>query len=775
MTTDKHSEVPLVAVTADGVLPGERRALSAPAVDARLASKLASAKGTIVLAVTVSSAAEVPALIVGRWGTLCEVEPSPDGAQGVTLRGVERARVVKCKGSEAAPKVEIARDLARSGRASDEAALDALRAIVNIAASGAIEPHEREGDLSAVVIAAARALVPREILREFTTVPPAEAPARIAALLSAQAGARLGAAELESLIRKAAGREEMPDALRAQLYSQVVEIERRLDVYDPSVPYEEGDDAVRLTRKLQQAGLPKSVREIVKSRLKSMKLARHDSSDYATQVRNLELTARLQWHPTPRPPVDIERVRAQLDRAHHGLQKSKRRIEEWVSVRALGGQARSTILCLAGPPGTGKTTIARAIADALGRPFCRVAVGGMHDECELRGHRMSFHAAAPGRIIEEVARSGAMDPVLLLDEIDKIGTDTSRSPTAALMEILDPEQHTHFQDNFLSLPYDLSRVLFICTANEIDKVRGPLRDRLEVIEIEGYSSGEKCAIARAHLLPAISVELGLTSVPAASDGMLLDVIEGYTREGGVRALRRALSALLRDRAFALASAGVREGEPQPAQSELTVEDVRRVLGAPRAMVKSVPSELPVGASVGLSVSGDGGSPLLIEAGRMNASKPGGELSLTGFLGDVMRESVRTTLSHLRLYARRYGVDSDAVVGDWFVHVPEAAVPKDGPSAGVALLVAMISALAGKRAPADIAMTGELSLHGAVLPVGGVRAKCLAAERAGMRKVLVPRGCEADVPVGLACELVVIERAEQAIRELWPTPQEEGNS
>jgi ATP-dependent Lon protease len=535
------------------------------------------------------------------------------------------------------------------------------------------------------------------------------------------------------------------------------------------VPYEEGDDVVRLTRKLQQAGLPKAVRrELVKSRLKSLKMARHDSTDYATQVRNLELTARLSWHPTPRPPVDLARVRSELDRAHHGMHKSKRRIEEWVSIRALGGEARSTILCLAGPPGTGKTTIARAIAEALGRPFCRVAVGGMHDECELRGHRMSFHAAAPGRIIEEVARSGAMDPVLLLDEIDKLGTDTGRSPAAALMEILDPEQHVAFQDNFLALPYDLSRVMFVCTANEIERVRGPLRDRLEVIEIEGYSVQEKLPIARTHILPALARELGLLAVPDVDDAVLRALIEGYTRESGVRALRRVLASLLRDRVHALASAGVLAGDPQPPPAPLTLDDLHRVLGAPRASVRVVPERLPIGACLGLSVGADGGAPMRLEVGRQPASRPGGELILTGQLGEVMRESVRTVLAHLRLCAAQYQVNPAEVVGDWFVHAPEAAVPKDGPSAGVALLVAMVSALRGVAVPADTAITGEMSLHGDILPVGGVRAKCLAAERAGLARVFLPRGCEPDVPAGLRCAVVAVDRAEQVVAALWPT-------
>jgi ATP-dependent Lon protease len=766
----ESSALTLVVAAQDGVLPGERRTLGAPIIDAKLANKLASAEGASVLVVTVASASEVPALIPGRWGTVCVVERA-DTAGTLALRGIERARVLKCKGTESAPKVDVSRESAALVGADERALIESLRAVVNIAASGAVKREECEGSVEALVPAALRALVPKALLREYTAVPHPQALSHIAALLAARAPARLAADELEAIVRRAAGQEEMPSSLRAQLWSQVVEIERRLDVYDPSVAYEEGDDSVRLTRKLQQAGLPKAARELVKSRLKSLKMARHDSADYATQVRNLELTARLCWHPAPRAPVELGRVREALDRAHHGMHKSKRRIEEWVSVRALGGEARSTILCLSGPPGTGKTTIARAIAEALGRPFCRVAVGGMHDECELRGHRMSFHAAAPGRIIEEVARSGAMDPVLLLDEIDKLGTDTSRSPAAALMEILDPEQHTHFQDNFLSLPYDLSRVLFICTANEIDKVRGPLRDRLEVIEIEGYSTGEKSAIARVHLLPSLAKELGLQHAPPFSDEVLLAVIEGYTREGGVRSLRRSLSSLLRARAFALARDGLREGAPQPEPAEVTVDEVRAVLGAPRVSARSVPSVLPVGASVGLSVSAHGGAPLLIEAGRRAPARPGGELSLTGQLGDVMRESVRTVLSHLRLYAEAYAIEPDSVIGDWFVHLPEAAVPKDGPSAGVALLVAMVSALRGERAPADVAMTGELSLHGAVLPVGGVRAKCLAAEHSGMRRVIVPRECAADVPEGLRCEVVLVDRAEELLAILWPSPRE----
>jgi len=756
---------PLVAAVHETVLPGERRVLGPPALETRVATRLAV--DSTVLVLTVGSVAEVPALVVGRWGTLARVEAATEPPGAVAFVGLQRARIVATKGTEASPRVEIEHDPAASVGASERDVLESLHALFATLRSGAVPAEPTQDALSTVVPVLLRATVPTALLSEYVGVPPREALARVVAQVAARVGGWQGATDLEAIVRRAAGHEEMPAALRAQLWAQVVEIERRLDVYDPSVPYEEGDDAVRLTRKLQQAGLPKAVREVVKSRLKGLKIMRHDGSDYATQVRNLELAARLCWHPAPRPPVSIARVREALDRAHHGLETSKRRVEEWVAVKTLGGEARSTILCLSGPPGTGKTTIARAIAEALGRPFGRVALGGVHDECELRGHRMSCQAAAPGRLIEEIARSDGADPLILLDEIDKLGTDTGRSPAAALMEILDPEQHVAFQDNFLALPYELSRVMFICTANEIERVRGPLRDRLEVIEIEGYSAHEKLPIARAHILPGLARELGLREAPEVDDAVLLALIEGYTRESGVRSLRRTLASLLRDRVHALASTGVCAGDPQPPPLPLTLDDVHRVLGAPRAAPRTVPEHLPVGACLGLSVSADGGAPMILEVGRRAPSRPGGDLMLTGQLGEVMRESVRTVLAHLRLYADRYRIDPAEVVGDWFVHAPEAAVPKDGPSAGVALLMAMISALRNVAVPATVAITGEMSLHGSILPVGGVRAKCLAAERAGLARVLIPRGCEPDVPKGLRCTVVAVDRAEQVVEALWP--------
>ena len=448
------------------------------------------------------------------------------------------------------------------------------------------------------------------------------------------------------------------------------------------------------------------------------------------------------------------------------------------------------ILCLSGPPGVGKTSVARAIAEALGRPFVRVPLGGVHDESEIRGHRLSFVAASAGRVLKGIAQAGSASALVLLDEIDKIGADRQRSPMAALLEVLDPEQNDHFQDNYLGVPYDLSHVLFVATANDTQLMHPTLLDRMEPVEIEGYTTHEKTTIARAHLVPRLRAEHGLPEAPPVDEDALTLIIEGHTRESGVRQLRRALASVFRARALAIVRARGAHGAPVeeraraapdepaaaapaeeaeepplprdpttgPARGPVTGAEVAEVLGPPRFLVQRVSESLPVGVATGLSVGPAGGALMLVEVGLM----PGkGDLGLTGRLGEVMQESVRAALAHLRVAPDRYGVDRSRLgASDVHLHLPEAATAKDGPSAGTAVFAALVSALVGVRLPADLALTGEISLTGRVLPVGGVRAKLLAAERAGIRRVILPEDNRADVPADLALELVFVRSLDE---------------
>ncbi len=487
--------------------------------------------------------------------------------------------------------------------------------------------------------------------------------------------------------------------------------------------------------------------------LRGMKADHHD---YATYLGHLDFMARLPWTPDAPRPVDLDAVSHALDREHTGLVKPKQRILEYLAVRKLGGAAASTVLCLVGPPGVGKTTIAQAIAEAMGRKFARVALGGVHDEAELRGFRLSYVAASSGRILQAMALSGSASAVVLLDEIDKLGVDRGRSPGGALLEILDPAQNQHFRDNYLSVGYDLSHVLFICTANDAGKIDPILRDRLELIELEGYTLPEKVAIGLDHLWPRIVKDSGLGKLPALSAATMRGIVEGYTREPGVRQAQRALASLTRARALARA-----RGESDTVQ--VSDEEVLAVLGPRRFQHGVAQSTLPPGVATGLSVSGEGGALLFIEIAVMAPSRPGGgRIRMTGQLGSVLKESVYTALALLRADPRAYGLRPAALQRDLHVHLPDGATPKDGPSAGCAVLVALVSALSGQPARAEVAMTGEISLQGKVLPVGGVRAKVLAAERAGIAEVVLPAMNLGDVPAGTQVRVHAVEHVREVV-------------
>jgi ATP-dependent Lon protease len=763
-------KLPLVGLLEDGILPGEERTFAAPALDgpslAALA-RLAAQPDQRVLALTITSPVELPSLVTARWGTECAVLAA-DGASA-SLRGLRRGKLASARGKESPYQAEV--DLVAEGEdapptAALVAAAHALLAALDAGAVPDLAAYDER--LRPALLGVARAVAGKDMLVELAQHPPAEALRRLTAILAARAPGEQASCALEQAAREVMGKPELPKALRHRLWAQVVEIQKRLDVYDPTVA-EEGDDAARLQRRLSQAGLPKVARETAKRELRLLRSMQSNHHDYATYVAHLDFMARLSWQPDPPVAIDLDKVQAALDRGHTGLEKAKQRVLEFLAVRALGGESASMILCLSGPPGVGKTSIARAMAEALGRPFVRVPLGGVHEESEIRGHRLSFVAASAGRLLKGIAQAGSASALVLLDEIDKIGTDQQRSPMAALLEVLDPEQNGEFQDNYLGVPFDLSHVLFVATANETARIHPTLLDRMEPVEIDGYTAHEKTAIARDHLAPRLRAEHGLPVAPPCDDEALALVIEGHTRESGVRQLRRALASIFRARALALVRARGRGEAPAEADARaarpVTRDEVAEVLGPPRFAVQRVDDALPVGVATGLSVGPGGGAILLVEVGLM----PGkGELSLTGRVGEVLGESARAALSHLRVAPERYGIARGALdARDVHLHLPEAATAKDGPSAGTAIFAALVSALSGVAVPADLALTGEISLTGRVLPVGGVRAKLLAAERAGVTRVILPEDNRADVPRDVALTTVLVRTLDEVFAAAFP--------
>jgi ATP-dependent Lon protease len=496
----------------------------------------------------------------------------------------------------------------------------------------------------------------------------------------------------------------------------------------------EGEDAkaqeiAELTKKIAEAKMPAEVEEHVKRELARLDRMPEASGEYSMARTYLEWLTELPWSVESEKSVDIAEARRILDADHYGLSKIKRRILEYLAIQQLNPGGRSPILCFVGPPGVGKTSLGQSIARATGRKFVRVSLGGTHDEAEIRGHRRTYIGALPGNIIQGIRRAGARDCVMMLDEIDKLGRGIQGDPSSALLEVLDPEQNSTFRDNYLGVPFDLSKVMFITTANVLDSIPGPLRDRMEVIDLPGYVEDEKFEIARRYLVDRQLKANGLTAEQAEiTDAALRAIIRDYTREAGVRQLEREIGAVLRSVAMKIA-----EGTAQHVRIE--PEDLVEILGSPRfegevAMRTSIP-----GVATGLAWTPVGGDILFIEAARIPGS---GHLILTGQLGDVMRESAQAALSLVK--ARASGLEIDPGIfekSDIHVHVPAGAIPKDGPSAGVAMFTALVSLLTNRTVRSDTAMTGEISLRGLVLPVGGIKEKVVAAARASLSTVILP--------------------------------------
>ena len=502
---------------------------------------------------------------------------------------------------------------------------------------------------------------------------------------------------------------------------------------------DDGDqgDLDGLEDRLAKLNLPSEAEQVAKKQIKRLRNMQVGSAEYTVVRTYLDWIFDLPWHNQTPDNMEIAAVRKVLDEDHYGLEKVKKRILEYLAVRKLKKDKKGPILCLIGPPGVGKTSLGRSIARALGRKFHRISLGGVHDEAAIRGHRRTYVGALPGQIIQGMKKAGTINPIFMMDEVDKIGHDFRGDPAAALLEVLDPEQNNTFADHYLEIPYDLSNVMFVATANVADPIPAPLRDRMEILEIPGYTRREKLAIARQHLIPKQIEEHGITKEQLdITDAAVEIIIDSYTREAGVRTLERQVASVIRGVAVKIA-----EGDLTPRKIE-TEDQVREFLGAQRYTSEIAERTEEAGVATGLAWTSVGGEILFIEATRMWGT---GKLQLTGQLGDVMKESAQAALSYVRTNSEKFGISRDFLEkSDIHIHIPAGAMPKDGPSAGVTMFTALVSLLTGVRVRHDVAMTGEISLRGRVLPIGGLKEKVLAAHRAGIKRVIVPEKNKADL-------------------------------
>ena len=525
----------------------------------------------------------------------------------------------------------------------------------------------------------------------------------------------------------------------------------------------EENEVAHLKKQIQDADLPEHVRKEVEREVARLGKVPPSSPDHQVLRTYLELVLELPWKKASEEHLNLSTVRQVLEEDHYGIKEVKERIVEHLAVLKLNPTAKAPILCLVGPPGVGKTSLGQSIARAMGRTFERFSLGGVHDEAELRGHRRTYVGALPGRIIQAVRRAGVNNPVLMLDEVDKMGRDFRGDPASALLEILDPAQNHTFRDHYLDLPFDLSKVFFITTANTLDTISQPLMDRMEIIRLQGYSEREKAEIARRYLWPRRLKEAGLDASQAVLPNDVLNlVISRYTREAGVRQLEQMLGRLTRK--VAVTFADLPEGQERQPMT-IRPDLVEEWLGSERFMPEEARKHLPPGVATGLAWTPTGGDVLYIETTLLPGSH---ELTLTGQLGDVMQESARAARSYLWSHSESMGLDISRFKRNGVhIHVPSGAIPKDGPSAGITMATALASSYEGKAVRSDTAMTGEISLSGLVLPVGGIKEKVLAAHRAGIRRIILPKANEKDlkdVPQEVRDELkfILVERIEEVL-------------
>lgn len=676
---------------------------------------------------------------VGTVVVILRMLRMPDGQVKILVQGLTRARLegitentpvlmgrVSVLVEEPSPVPEIQREaMIRSAREQSEKILH-LRGIPTGDIMGVLMAVDDPGRLADLIAANMRLKV-RDALELLDCLDPVKRLQLVNEHLAREVEVASMQAHIQSVAKEGMDKAQKDYFLREQMKA----IRRELG---DNADFEEELD--ELKGSLDKAGLPPDARKEADKQLKRLASMHGDSAE-ATVVRTyLDWLAELPWKKTSRDRLDIVKARELLDEDHFGLDKIKDRILEYLSVRKLSAESKGPILCFVGPPGVGKTSLGRSIARAMGRKFQRISLGGMRDEAEIRGHRRTYIGAMPGRIIQAVKQAGTRNPVIVLDEIDKLGNDFRGDPASALLEVLDPEQNAHFSDHYLNLEFDLSKVLFICTANQLESIPGPLQDRLEIISLPGYTEQEKLAIAKKYLLPRQLKENGLKEGDVSvADAGLARIIREYTREAGLRSLEREIGKLCRKLARRKA-----EGEKGP--FTVSVTQLPKLLGSPRFLDEDKEDSLPPGVALGLAWTAAGGEVLHIEASVMKGK---GGLMLTGQLGDVMKESAQAALSYARAHAGELGIAPDFTeTKDIHIHVPAGAIPKDGPSAGVTMVTALVSALTERPVRSDTCMTGEITLRGRVLPVGGIKEKILGAVARRLKRAIIPKQNKKDL-------------------------------
>ncbi len=567
----------------------------------------------------------------------------------------------------------------------------------------------------------------------LSTVPLKERLTKVVTLLARQLEVLRVSDKIQSQIKEEIDKNQKEYYLRQQLKA----IKEQLGEIDG-----DSNDLDDLADAIEEGKLTEEVREMCRKQMKRLRMMQPASSEYGVTRTYLEAVLEIPWLKSTEDKLDILQAREILEEDHYGLEQVKKRIIEYLAVRKLKSDMSGPILCLAGPPGVGKTSLGRSIARALGRKFIRISLGGVSDESEIRGHRRTYVGALPGRIVQGLRKAGSNNPVFMLDEIDKIGKDFRGDPSAALLEVLDPEQNSTFSDHYVELPVDLSNVLFVATANQLGSISGPLRDRMDIIEIPGYTANDKLHIARKYLLPKQLANHGITDEHITfSDESLDKVIRHHTREAGVRSLERRLADVCRGVAVKVAEALDGEGDNK-VHVEIDSDALDTYLGPERFSYDMAQRTAQPGVATGLAWTAAGGDILFIEATLMFGK---GELKLTGQLGDVMKESVIAALSYIKSHIDDFNISKETFQqNDIHLHVPAGAIPKDGPSAGITMFIALLSLLTGVRVRSDVAMSGEITLQGNVLPVGGVKEKVLAAHRSGIKRIILPEKVRKDL-------------------------------